>query len=609
MATKRLSAQVKDDTVKELMARYEYGYDEVRTHFERMERTKLAYGNKINTIQWPTISEIAIPYTFTSVEQQLPFAMKYLLPENHPFIQLNPVYKVLPMDRVRLVEAALRYTLLNKMNLEQGFYLSNKDCYRYGVGYGLIDTQVITPPGTREHILVREGTPVRRTKQMIVSGAIQIPSYEYTPVSNVIPMPGGSTPDGTTRTDHFVLKVYPEDQFRDLYNDKDENGNPYLKGNPEKIIEQARQMGFDSRLVNIEMLEILSGFNLTKTQTTAKKFPVSVPVLRYYSDHWHVWIANGTTVIWEEKDTAQTEMSDLVKLSGWPDGLEWFPMNPMEASESLSLGMNIWYNGLVDLAMYAMNPTRVVNTNMFDNPNDIPRGPKADLKVRGDARQAVAYMNLPEFSGQLFAMGSELSRLHGSSLGNPPFQDQSSPGYVRGGPNALETVMQSENGRKYLAAIMVKTGGLKPTVEKTLIKQQLLMEDGGEKFIERVINPKDKGVSWIERTVTMEDMREVYSVNIDLPEARMNSPAQFAEDMGVADRMMKMPEIFDPKSVAVECFPNRDRTLRCMHSDEVVQENTQKLIQASLQSRAAGGATEPAPMTQGEQGVMGRTAQ
>ena len=56
-----------DPIVDEMMSRFEYAYTKAYDHFARMERTAAAYGNKINTVTWPTISQIPFPLTFTGV--------------------------------------------------------------------------------------------------------------------------------------------------------------------------------------------------------------------------------------------------------------------------------------------------------------------------------------------------------------------------------------------------------------------------------------------------------------------------------------------------------------------------------------------------------------
>ena len=64
--------------VDEMMARFDFAYKKAFDHFERMERIQNQFNNTINPLQWPTISEIADPVTFVAVEEQLPFAMRYL---------------------------------------------------------------------------------------------------------------------------------------------------------------------------------------------------------------------------------------------------------------------------------------------------------------------------------------------------------------------------------------------------------------------------------------------------------------------------------------------------------------------------------------------------
>jgi hypothetical protein len=319
-----------------------------------------------------------------------------------------------------------------------------------------------------------------------------------------------------------------------------------------------------------------------------------IPVLRCYSDRHQVWIANGTDKIWECKDKYQTLMSDLVKWSAWPDGLNWFPMSIAEASESLNMGVNIWYNGLVDLSMYLMNPSRIVNTRMMDNPNSIPRGPRADLKVNGDVRQAAAYMNLPEFPGQLFQMGDILQRFQGQTSANPSFLNGVSPGFVRGGSNALEMLLQSSNGRQYLAACILKTGGLLPAIEKTLIKKQLLVSEEGERFIRPAYDAATGKKLYEASTVTQADMRRIFKVKLNLPFKGGNQMAAEQKKMAFFDRARQDAELFDKRALYSEVFGDDDMVRRTMLPEEVVAERQNRMAEARM-ATAEAGAEEAAP--------------
>ena len=592
--------------VDEFMARFEFAFTEVIQHFDRMEIVNRSYGNIIDTSSWPSISEISIPWTFTSVEEQLPYMMQYLLPKND-WIKLIPESSI-PTERLRAVRDALRYTLLTEMSLRDCMHLSLKDCFKYGVGYGLIDTEWITPE-TRVINELLIGNEVIESIPTIAPGEpVQKVVYTYVNPSEVIPMPGGANVERPNKAPgHYVLINYAESDFKDLYKRSD------LKGDPTEIIKEARSLNFDQRLLSVDVMAKLSNVDLTLTNQPDKRIPVIIPVLRWYGDHEHIWVANGTTLMRHEKQTTQTMRSDLIKWSGWPAGNEWFPMGITEASNPISTGMNIWYNGLVDLAMYHLNPTRVINTKIVDTTNRIGRGPRSDIEVSGDADKAISYLDLPPMPQQLFQMGDVLQQFHGMVNAQPSTVRQGATGLVRGGTNALETLLATTTGRQFLAAMACKTGGLQPTVEKTLLKKQLLVDRRGETFVQEGFDSLTGESTFNEQNVTLDDLRHVFRVEIDLPASRMNSAADFAERMGIFDRAINDRAMFDRRALYEFAIQDHETVRELMLPEDVVRERSEREAEAVLrgqEAEAEQGSLEQTTgaTTQGAQAIAGAAA-
>ena len=596
-----------DGTVDELMARFDYAFELALPQFERMKRIAQSYGNTINTLQWPTLSEISLPLTFTSVEEQLPFAMQYLFPKNQ-WIRLIP-QTGLPNETLRLLAEDLRYTLLTEMQLHDGVHRSLKDCYKYAVGYGFIDTQWITPEERVINELFYKGERISSVPQIRPGAPVQQVTYEYIPPICVVPMPDGANVEGANRASgHFVLRLKQEQELRDMYRLAEEAGEP-LSGNVDTIIKEARTLNFDSRMLPIDILAGLSSIDLARVNDSNRQIPVVIPVLQYYGLHHHAWIANGRTKMYEQKETYQSMRSDLIKWSAWPDGNEWFPLGVTEASERLAWGLNVWYNGLVDLAMYHMNPTRVINSALVDTNERVGRGPRADIRASGDATKAVSYMDLPDFPQQLFVMGDTLQGFYGQANAQPSTVRNAQAGLVRGGTNALETLLATTTGRQLLASIACKTGGAQPTVEKTLIKKQLIADKDGRSFMEETYNSATGDREFHERNITLDDIRHVFRVELDLPAARLNSAADFAERAAFFDRAQKNAHLFDQRSLHEELTQNYDMVRRTMKPVEVVNDREERMAEAAIHAREAG-ATEggEVPSTQGQQALAGAAA-
>ncbi len=596
-----------DKEIDEIMAMFNYAYLAAFPNFERMERIQKAYGNKTSSLAWPTIANCSIPLTFMSVEEQLPQAMKYLFPKNKAIVRLIPE-RGMDRDKVKLVEASLRYTTRTQMKCQTSCFPSIKDCYKFAVGYGLADTEMITPPEVKIMQADEEGVTVARIPQLELGIEKQIPSYIYTPPISVIPLPGGANVDGPNRVDHFVIVFITEGKFRSMYKQKGLDGKPLLRGDVEKIIKEARALNFDYRMPTPDMIASLAGIQITKTNNGDKKMPVLVPVLRLYKDHHQIWLANGRTKIYEVKEKYQTLRSDLIKWSAWPDGNDWFPLGVTEASENVALGTNIWYNGLIDLAMYHINPVRLVNTRMIEDPRTIARNPKSDIKVNGVPEQAIGYLKLPEFPAQLFSMGDAFQRFHANANGIMSGAQERSPGMVRGGANAFEELISSTTGRQFLAAIMLQTGGLEQLMEKTLIKKQLIMSEEGEAFVEEAYDPATGDYFYDEKTVTLDDIRHVFRVELNLPEPKLNENSDFMKRAGVFDRAQKNLEMFDVRALYEYLAEDDDAVRRMMLPEDVVKERQERMAQARMVNVEAGaepeGNTGSIP-TQGEEAMAG----
>jgi len=286
-------------------------------------------------------------------------------------------------------------------------------------------------------------------------------------------------------------------------------------------------------------------------------------------------------------------------------------MNITEASERLSSGINVWYNGMMDLAMYILNPARVINSDKVDHPDQIGRGPKSDIKVSGSVKDAVSYMELPQFPSMLDSMGATLERFHGNANASQQGVRNGQAGLVRGGTNALEQLMSTSTGRQFLAAIILKTGAMKPMVEKTLIKRQLLIDQSGNQFIEEDRDPDTGERIFVENNVTLEELRNVFQVELDMPAARLNSAASLGERTAYFDRAQRKPELFDDRALYEELGEDDAMVTRTMLPVNVVKERAARTAEAAIAAAERGEQPQGSaggPSTQADQGAAGGAA-
>ena len=572
----------------ELMDMFDTAYQAVQSHFERMGRAAKAYGNRINISNWPTISRIALPLTWVQVEQQLPFAMKYIFQSNGRIV-LTPMQAGVNAGSVQKVERLLHHAMRREIQAELTMFPSVKDCFKYGVGYGLIDYAYVTPPATGEAVVV-SGEARAQRRVMRLGKPVRTVTYRYLPPICVIPMPDGAEPDGpNSASAHFVILFLSEDEFRDMIRDRELSPQG---ATVDEIIEEARSRNWHSNMPAIDIIDTLTKKNVSKVNTTTGTTKVLIPVIRAYQRHRQTWLANGKHVLFDSQNTYQTFRSDLVKWSAWPDGSDWFPAAPTELAASINTGANIWYNAIVDLASYMLNPTRLINTQMVENPNQLRWGPKTEVKVRGPVDQAFGYARLPDFPPQLLEFGGSLLDFAATVNSQASMREQFSPGMVRGGSNALEMLLGSTTGRQLLAAMILRSGGYQPAVEKVLIKKQLLVGESGFNTIRDVRNAKTGQREFAEETVTLEDLRNAYYVDVQIPVHRMNSMAAFAERTGFFDRAQQTRELFDQRQLYYMLVEDVDLVDRVMLPEAVVQARQEE--RAKIEMMAAAQQAQPA---------------
>jgi hypothetical protein len=206
-------------------------------------------------------------------------------------------------------------------------------------------------------------------------------------------------------------------------------------------------------------------------------------------------------------------------------------------------------------------------------------------------------------------MGQILDQMHGKANAQQPTAF-SSPGLVRGGANALETLIQSSTGRQMLAGCVLKTGGYKATVEKTLILKQMLVGEPGDTIVLENVNPTTGKTDYVEVTTSMEDYRNTFRVELNFPEARWNSAASMANRTAYFDRCEKHPELFDTRARYEELGDDDDMVRRTMLPESVVKEREERMAEARMAGAERGELEEGAGPTgpEGQQALAGAAA-
>jgi len=601
--------KVKDKRVLDFMERFEFAYNKMLPDLQRIEAFHNLYNNTINEAAWPTHSKMPIPLMFTSVERAIGPAMEYLFPKGSRMVRLTPLERGVPMDSIEKTEWALQHTVRSKMKLPFYAVPTVKNCFRSSVGYGIIEPIVVTPPTALINRAFADDREIARTRIMSVGSPRRSVRYRDLTQGQVIVTPDGSDFNGPKRVSiAFFLDSYHEDDFRAMYSDNPTDGEkPLLEGKVDAIIDEARMMGFTSTVPIVNVVANLGGKDIRMINDQKGRVNVEVPVLKCYTGNRHLWIANGTQVIFDQQDEFQTLRCPLIKCSAWPDGDQWVPMSTPEAMSKIAVGLNIWVGALYDLMSYALNPLLLWDKTKTGN-KPPERGPNSTIGVAGDTRNAVEYVEHPQIPPAVFNVGELLQRFLGNAAGQENFLTNVQPGLMRGGAYSFESLLQSATGRERLAGSVLETGFMEPAMLQTLIYMQLNITEEGDIFRMREWSPETGREYISEMNVTMEDMVNAYELELTLQEKHRNSAID--QQTRLAEfNALNGDRYTDQYQLRAELIQDEDKSRRLFLPRERAQEiqEQERLLEVAAQLRGRGGpgVAAPAAETRQEQALEG----
>ena len=598
------------DEVISYMEVFAWAYRKSENDFKRMIDLQNMYDGVIDQNEWPTVSEIPIPVIFNMVEKALPGALEYLFPKDK-FLRLTPTQMGVDIDNVRKTEFALQHYVLHRVKLQKNSVPTIKDCFKFGVGYGIIEPTVVTPPAafTRQ-VSNPEGRVA--TRVLDLGSPMKSVRYRYVTPAQVIVTPDGTDFNGNdTPTMRFFIDMYGEDKIRQMYRDEITDGeNPELSGDAEQIIKEARHKGFDSRTSVTETIARLTGKDMTKTQED-ERIPVIVPILKIYEDNKHTWIANGSQVILQEENKFQTMRCPLVKASAWPEGHRWYPMSPVEASYKMGIGINVFHNAIFDLLTYILKPLAVYDKSKF--PVGAPeRGPDNMIGLSsGNVRDGFGYAENPQIPSQMFTINEMIQRMFGETVNQNDILSSGQTGFLRSGAFAFESLLQESTGRDRLTGAILETSFLESAIHQILVYMQLNLGEDGETIVSREFD-EGSGEELIENvSITQEDIVNAYDINLNLKEKHKMNAINFSQKQADLQAGLASP-FTDKYEVFMDYYGEDDRAKRLMKPKEIVQQIEEDQRQAELIAQVRGGAAEqggvPEQTNQGEQAVAGAEA-
>lgn len=594
-------AQKRDPELMEFMEQFEFDYYNMRGDLARMQAHQNMYDNIVNQEIWPTQTQLPIPFLFAAVHEALPSAMEYVFPRSK-WINLIPDEPG-EAERTENLEWALQMMIMHRMRLPWYAYPSVHSCFKCGIGYGAIEPYITTPPQIYQARAYANGQRIRNERILSVGRPKLALRYVNVTPGEIVVSKDGTEFNGHKRvTRAFRYQTYSEEGFRRLYKEIDSEAID-LKGNAEEIIAEARSLGFASDVpIETDIARLAGVDTLAINSKKDERIPVRIPVLKLYLENRHVWIVNGTQIIYDAKNKYQTMITPLIKWSAWPDGDRFFPPSAVEIAQKPALGLNLWVNLMFDMMTEQVKPVMLYNKAAFGSAPP-ERGPNGMVGVNGDVRFAATYMEKPSMDQGAFQMLEVLQRWYGHSTGRQI--GDIAPGLLRAGVNAFEGVLQTTRGRERLANYVLEMGSIEDIVRTTLIYMQTLGEP--ESFVMREWDA-ELGREYDKRfSITHEDLLANYDIQLDLSDKHRASAMDQQMRLALFNALSQNP-YYDQYENLRMLIADDYKFRRGMPTRQRVRELQEQQRQAQLAAVRQGAGIGPPPATQVEAAAAGLKA-
>ncbi len=532
---KRQELATEDPLLSHYLQLFQIAWLEALPFFRRANEDSAIYEQEIDTTTWPTISQVTLGQAKTMVDQALPPIMAHLFGSQCP-VNFYPADDSMAFDAARNFRDWLVHVMRDTMKIQRHGMLAIKDAIKLGKGYNIIESKMITPPVPNEIRVIGRNAD-QRTKTMALGRPIMVPSCSYLPFGQVIPTPDGANPQDVTCV--FVLRFLQEFQLRQML-DKTNNPDSPFTGNAEEIIAYARESGLNGYVATSRQIAAeIAGKPLTTSQSMNRantSTPVSIPVLECYAKNEHVWWACDQFRIYRAGDSFQTLRKPVIAATFDPDQDTWYTPGIIRPNKRMMYGIETMFNAVLDMLSSILHPHQLISLDAIANEGQIPTmEPWGHTYVTGDASKAISYVYPPPIAPQIFEVGQNLRTFSAALAGQPlALQGQGTAGLVRGGPSAMETLFQSSSGREKLQAQNFEQGWYLDAIENTMaLMQGTVTADQKLKTVE--IDEKGNA-KFVNTTITVDDIRHVYEVELDFKDKLRNPVAELGMRTAIYDR-------------------------------------------------------------------------
>jgi hypothetical protein len=581
--------------VEKYMKIFSWAFKKSSKDTARIVSLQQSYDNVSLDSAWPTTSKIPIAAFFEATSKAVPIALDGIFsPANR--IRLHATEPGITIDQIKKSELALHDLVMYRMKAHRNSIPIVNDVFKCSVGFGIVEPFYTSPPTSFQ--LSSKG---RTTRTMAIGEARQDYRVRYVTPGQIVVTPDGSNFNGDSGGNPvsvaYLFDSYNEDQLRDMYDDSVLDGEkPEMLGNVDAIIEEARSTGFTSETTIETLVKKMAGVSPKSNKPDDEQVPCRVPMLKCYDNYKrrHLWIANGTTIIYDKIDLFQTMRCPLIKASAWMDSTRFYPMSTPEAFQKIGWTKNIIINLFLDILTKQLKRPLIYNQEFFDKEPSF--GPDDKIRTNApDARMGAAYMDGPKVDATAMTFYEYVNQIGNRITGQRDFMEKN---FTRGGGQAFTELLGTTEGMARLQWTILEMTFVESLINNAMIFLQSNVDQQGVTIHQRRLNKTTRKEEITDINVTEDDLVHGYELSLDLGEKKRFGAMESQTSLAVYDRKIASPYFrHDVVSEDMLCSSpeEAERQLKSPEEIQAIQEQTQQLTMRERAARIAGQQPAGAP--------------
>lgn len=588
--------------IKAIQADYEYSFDEAKPFLDIAIAMKLEHDNAVDPRKIPTRSKMSIPHKFAQVEEALSKAHEYLWPPSNP-VRAVPAGESSSIEDAHKVSDALYHMAKDRMSCQEESLPTTRDSVKVGFGYAIVEPCKFQRLEPFVIDVQQDGKSVGNSTEMDIGDPISSLRQRYVSPGQIIPYPDGATTNGTSRASTvFFWDFETEHNFRNMVSEENLEGLDFDvaklgKEEIEAIVKKAKEGDITFAGDTFGYIAKLGGLDYTKITSADDQAQATIPILKVYREGEHVWLANGTVMIYRQASKAQTYRCPILKMSAVRDGMSWYPYTTSEALMDVNWNRNVWLNMITDIMTWSAKRPLVYSTTSFDEAPEF--GPDSMIPTSApDARTGAAFLAPPSIANGDMQLGEILDGRASEISGDKDFTQKN---FSRGGSGAFNDLLNSSRGRERIAGAVMESGFMRDLFTQILIYMQV---DGLGFTGNSIQFDEKKGEEVLSRIdVTGDDMKQSFDITISLDAKRTSTEFTPAERLQIGQAYKEDP-MARPYEIARFIFANDELTHKIMKPSEEVEtlqtedrDDNRAATQAGIEK--AQGATAAQPQVAG----------